>query len=122
MVGSGAFLAAATSFILVELRSRAPMLPLHVFRNRTFTAATVIGWVINVAFYGLIFVLSLFFQRTQKYSALNTGLAFLPMTGIVLAANLASGRLTTRMGSRLPILTGQILIGSCSSTALFSHS
>ena len=63
-----------------------------------------------VVFYGLIFVLSLFFQRTQKYSALNTGLAFLPMTGIVLAANLASGRLTTRVGARLPILTGQALM------------
>jgi MFS transporter, DHA2 family, methylenomycin A resistance protein len=110
LAGFGVFLAAIAAFVLVELRSRAPMLPLHVFRNRTFTVATVIGLIINVAFYGLIFVLSLFFQRTQKYSALNTGLAFLPMTGIVLAANLASGRLTTRVGARLPILTGQTLM------------
>jgi len=110
LAGFGVFLAAISAFVLVELRSRAPMLPLHVFRNRTFTVATVIGLIINVAFYGLIFVLSLFFQRTQKYSALNTGLAFLPMTGIVLAANLASGRLTTRVGARLPILTGQTLM------------
>lgn len=61
-------------------------------------------------YYGLIFVLSLLFQRTQHYSALETGLAFLPMTGIVLAANLFSGRIAVLTGARLPIPTGQVLM------------
>lgn len=108
--GFGLFLATAAAFIFVESKSSAPMLPLRLFQNRAFSAATVIGWIINIAFYGLIFVLSLFFQRTQDYSALRTGLAFLPMTGIVLAANLTSGRMTTRMGPRVPIVAGQILM------------
>ena len=112
--GFGVFLAAAAAFVVVESKTSSPMLPLQVFQNRTFTAATVIGWIINVAFYGLIFVLSLFFQRTQKYNALHTGLAFLPMTGIVLAANLASGWLMPSRGARLPMLAGQVLmIGGC---------
>ena len=50
------------------------------------------GLVLNIAFYGFIFVLSLFFQREQGRSPLATGLAFAPMTGIVLAANLGAGR------------------------------
>jgi MFS transporter, DHA2 family, methylenomycin A resistance protein len=110
LCGFGVFVAATAAFIAVESKSRSPMLPLQVFQNTTFTTATVIGWIVNVAFYGLIFVLSLFFQRTQQYNALDTGLAFLPMTGIVLAANLASGRLATRVGPRLPMFVGQILM------------
>ncbi|HEY3837106.1 MAG TPA: MFS transporter [Bryobacteraceae bacterium] len=108
--GFALFLAACAAFLRVESRSHEPMLPLPIFRNPTFSAATLIGWIINVVFYGLIFVLSLFFQRTRKYSPLDTGLAFLPMTAIVLAANLISGRITTRMGARLPMLIGQLLM------------
>jgi DHA2 family methylenomycin A resistance protein-like MFS transporter len=58
----------------------------------------------------LIFVLSLFFQRTEKYTALQTGLAFLPMTVVILPANLASGRLATRVGPRMPMVVGQVLM------------
>jgi MFS transporter, DHA2 family, methylenomycin A resistance protein len=108
--GFGVFVVAAAGFVFVESGSRAPMLPLQVFRDRTFSAATMIGWITNVAFYGLIFVLSLFFQRTQKYTALETGLAFLPMTTIILPADLASGWLTTRTGARLPMVAGQIMM------------
>ena len=104
------FAVAAIAFLVVESRSRSPMLPLGLFRNATFSATTAIGWIINVAFYGLIFVLSLFFQRTLKYSALQTGLAFLPMTGMILPANLASGVIATRVGPRLPIAVGQIVM------------
>lgn len=110
LCGFGLFVAAAVTFVFVESKSAAPMLPLGLFRNRTFSAATMVGWIINIAFYGLIFVFSLFFQRTQGYSALLTGLAFLPMTGVVLAANLASGRITTRRGARIPVVAGQILM------------
>jgi MFS transporter, DHA2 family, methylenomycin A resistance protein len=110
LVGFGLFAASAVGFILVESRSQSPMLPLHLFEDRTFSSATVIGWVTNVVFYGLIFVLSLFFQRTQGYTALQTGLAFLPMTAIILPADLASGRITTLAGARLPIVVGQILM------------
>jgi DHA2 family methylenomycin A resistance protein-like MFS transporter len=110
LAGLAAFAFAAAAFVFVESKTPFPMLPLNLFRDQTFTATTIIGWIINVAFYGLIFVLSLFFQRTQHYTALQTGLAFLPMTGIVLAANLICGRITARSGSRMPTLIGQIIM------------
>jgi MFS transporter, DHA2 family, methylenomycin A resistance protein len=110
LVGFGLFAVSAFGFILIESRSLAPMLPLHLFNDRTFSTATVVGWVTNVVFYGLIFVLSLFFRGTQKYTALQTGVAFLPMTAIILPADLASGRITTLAGFRLPIVVGQILM------------
>src|ERR1700691_2689407 len=85
------------------------MLPLSLFHNKTFSATTFIGLLTNIAFYGLLFVLSLFFQQVRHYTALRAGLAFLPMTAVVLAANLISPRISIRFGPRVSILIGQLL-------------
>lgn len=100
---------ASVSFVIVESRLAQPMLPPHLFASRTFALTSVIGLGINIAFYGLIFVLSLYFQTTLKYSVLVTGLAFGPTTGVVLFANLLSGRLAHRWGARRVIMAGSLL-------------
>jgi MFS transporter, DHA2 family, methylenomycin A resistance protein len=105
--GFAVALLAGAAFIAVELRGRQPMLPLSLFREPTFRATTVIGMLINVAFYGLLFVFSLLFQRVQGFSALKTGLAFLPMTASIMAANLLAQRLMGRIGARAVTLLGQ---------------
>jgi DHA2 family methylenomycin A resistance protein-like MFS transporter len=90
------------------------MLPLSLFKSRTFSATTLIGLFVNTAFYGLIFVLSLLFQQQQGYSALTTGLAFLPMTGAIVATNLCAGRLAEWIGPARLILFGALLLaGGC---------
>jgi DHA2 family methylenomycin A resistance protein-like MFS transporter len=88
------------------------MLPLRLFRCEAFSANTAIGLLINVAFYGLIFVFSLFFQRGQNFSALQTGLAFAPMTLAIMAANAVAGRLQQRIGSPAVIAGGALLMAS----------
>ena len=100
---------AFAAFLIWEARSARPMLPLGLFRDRTFSSAAAIGLLLNIAFYGLIFVLSLFFQRDQGRSALATGLAFAPMTGVVMATNVAAGRLARVAGPRRVILLGAVL-------------
>ena len=92
--------AAGAAFVVIEARRARPMLPLRLFRCAAFGAGTAIGLLINVAFYGLIFVFSLFFQRAQHFSALQAGLAFAPMTVSIMAANAAAGRLHERFGTR----------------------
>ena len=72
------------------------MLPLSLFRSRTFSVTSAIGLVINVTFYGLIFVLSLYFQDARHYSVLITGLAFAPTTVAIFVANLLAGSLARR--------------------------
>ena len=57
-------------------------------RSRVFTLTSLVGLLVNIAFYGLIFVLSLYFQQVSGCSAIMTGLAFVPMIGVVLAVNL----------------------------------
>ncbi|MEU8773527.1 MFS transporter [Streptomyces sp. NPDC048606] len=103
------FAAALVAFLLVERRSADPMLPPHLFGRRAFSATSLIGVLLNFAFYGLIFVLSLFFQQARHYSPLATGLAFLPMTGAIMAANLACAPLVKRFGARGVLLTGNLL-------------
>jgi DHA2 family methylenomycin A resistance protein-like MFS transporter len=78
LAGFGIFVSAAACFLAIEARRTNPMLPLSFFRNRNFAAASVVGLLINLAFYGLIFVLSLYFQQIKKFTPLITGLAFMP--------------------------------------------
>ena len=90
------------------------MLPLSLFRESRFTRPGVTGLLVNVCFHGLIFVFSLLFQTERGLSALQTGLAFLPMTAAILAANLAAGRLTGAIGAGRTILVGIVaMIAAC---------
>ena len=106
------FVLAAVAFVWIEMNSQAPMLPLSLFKNQTFSATTLIGLLMNTAFYGLIFMLSLYFQQVKHYTPLATGMAFLPMTVIVLLANLSVGPIAKRIGLRAPILIGQALLAT----------
>jgi MFS transporter, DHA2 family, methylenomycin A resistance protein len=111
LTGFTCFIVAAISFLLAEARSADPMLPLSLFAAPAVGAACLVGLLSNFAFYGLMFVLSLFFQVVKGLSPLATGLAFLPMTALVMVANLLAGWLTARFGPRLPMAIGQVLAG-----------
>ncbi|HEY4017157.1 MAG TPA: MFS transporter [Pseudonocardiaceae bacterium] len=104
--------AAGSVFVLVEAHSSRPMLPLGLFRAPSFGPATAIGLLVNIVFYGLLFVLSLFFQREQHHSALLTGLAFAPMTIAIIAANLTTSRLAHRVSARRLIIIGATLMAA----------
>jgi DHA2 family methylenomycin A resistance protein-like MFS transporter len=99
----------AVLFVWREARAPQPMLPLSLFRHRTFAASSLVGLLVNVAIYGLIFVLSLYFQRVNGLSAFLTGLAFVPMLGAVLPVNLIAPRVTERIGAPATITLGAAL-------------
>ena len=99
----------AILFILQERRAAQPMLPLRLFRHRMFALTALVGLFVNVAFYGLIFVFSLYFQRVNGWSAFATGLAFLPMMGSVLPVNLVAPRIAERIGAQQTIALGAVL-------------
>lgn len=99
----------AVAFIANAARSRAPMLPLSLFSVPAFSIASVVGVIVNFAYYGLIFVFSLFFQLQQQLSPQQTGIAFLPMTVVLMAMNIIAGRLITRLGARRIMVFGLLL-------------
>ncbi|MCA8271504.1 MFS transporter [Burkholderia sp. AU30280] len=100
---------AAFAFVAAEARTATPMLPLSLFRHRTFSAAVLFGICVNLTYYGTVFVLALYLQRARGESALQAGLAFLPLTGGFLLSNLASGRVVARHGPRAPMLAGALV-------------
>jgi DHA2 family methylenomycin A resistance protein-like MFS transporter len=107
--GALLFMAAGPAFVVVQAKKAHPMLPLSLFKNAHFTAACLVGILVNFAFYGLIFLFSLFFQYSWAYSPLNTGLAFLPMTGSIMIANLLCGKLMVKHGYRAVLIGGIFL-------------
>ncbi|MGW7273518.1 MFS transporter [Streptomyces sp. NPDC054864] len=99
--------AAGAVFLRTEARQAHPVVPLGLFRDRTVAITVAAGAACSVAFYGLVFVFSLFFQEVQGRSALWAGLMFLPMTGLIAVTNVAAGKLAARVGPRVPMLVGQ---------------
>lgn len=122
LAGLAVAIVAASGFILVERRRAAPLLPLSLFRSPTFAATTAIGLVVNTAFYGLIFVLGLYFQTARGYSPLATGLAFAPTTVVVLVANVGAGRLVSRFGTRAVIAVSALVFAVALAGLLFADS
>ncbi|HEX3873230.1 MAG TPA: MFS transporter [Solirubrobacteraceae bacterium] len=98
-------------FWVVERRTARPLVPVGLFANRPFTAAVGVGFLFNLCFYGALFCVSLYLQRTRGESPLDAGLEILPMTVFVGLGSLASGRLIARFGPRLPMLAGLGMAG-----------
>jgi DHA2 family methylenomycin A resistance protein-like MFS transporter len=97
---------ASTAFVITESRVARPMVPLSLFRSRAFLTCILAGFSINAAFYGVAFVLSLYFQQVLGDSSAKAGLLFLPMTGLLSAATLISARVAARWGHHLPVWLG----------------
>ncbi|WP_322060824.1 MFS transporter [Paraburkholderia sp. J63] len=104
-------LAAGAAFVALEARIDAPMLPLAMLRNRTFSAAVLFGICVNLTYYGTVFVLALFLQHARGQSPLQAGLTFIPLTGGFLLSNIASGHVVARYGTRLPMIGGALVAG-----------
>ena len=99
----------ALLFVWQERRAPQPMLPLVLFRHRMFALTALVGLLVNIAFYGLIFVFSLYFQQVNGWSPFATGLAFVPMMGAVLPVNLVAPRVAERIGAPATIALGAAL-------------
>jgi MFS transporter, DHA2 family, methylenomycin A resistance protein len=110
LVIGGAVLAvaAAIAFYFAETKSREPMLSFEIFRLPNFSAAILFGTFMNLSFYGMFFVLSLYLEQARGYSALGTGLAYLPLMCTFIVSNIASGMVASKTGPRLPMIWGAV--------------
>jgi EmrB/QacA subfamily drug resistance transporter len=98
------------SFVLIERRSSRPLLPMRVLADRNRSGAYLIMLCIATGLFGLFFFLTLFMQNVLGYSAIRTGIGYLPFAvGVVLASGLAS-QLVPRIGPRPLIVTGAAMV------------
>jgi EmrB/QacA subfamily drug resistance transporter len=99
------------SFVVIETRVEAPLLPLRIFRLRTVAGANAVALLLGASFFGFIFVGTLYMQQVLGYSAMQTGLAWLAasITSVALAG--VSQALVTRVSAKLVMAVGMGLIG-----------
>ncbi len=96
-------------FVAWEARAREPMLPLRFFRRRRFSVASVAVACVGLGLFGVIYFLTLYFQNVKGYSALEAGLATLPLTGMVILVAPTTGKLQQRFGNRALMTVGLLL-------------
>ncbi|HZQ83161.1 MAG TPA: MFS transporter [Gaiellaceae bacterium] len=101
---------AAAAFVLLERQQRAPMLDLSLFRNRTFAGANGSMLFVGLAMFGTFFFVSLYMQNVLRYSPVQAGASFLPMTLLIILIAPRAGALTDRVGSRWLVGFGMTML------------
>lgn len=109
-------------FLRIEKKARSPILPLDLFKSANFNVLVLLGIVLNGSYYGTVFVLSLYLQDVLHYPSLTAGMAFLPLTAGFIIANLISGKLMAKYGTRVPILIGLVISITGFTCLLIAHS
>ena len=101
---------ALVAFLLSERRSANSMMPLGMFASRQFSAANLVTFVVYAALGGVFFLLVAFLQISLGYSPIEAGAASLPITVLMLLLSARSGALAQRIGARIPLTIGPLVI------------
>lgn len=107
LVAGGALLIA---FVLWEARAASPLLPLRLFRDRSFTVANLVGMTFSFGIFGAIFILIQFLQVVQGHTPLEAGVMTMPWTLAPMIVAPLTGLVSSRTGTRLPIVAGLVLL------------
>jgi EmrB/QacA subfamily drug resistance transporter len=101
---------ALVAFVVTERRSASPMVDFQFFRSRTFLGTNVVAFIVTFAMLAQFFFLALYMQNILHYTPLQTGLRFLPSTLVIIVMGPLAGRLTDRVGSRVPMTVGLLVV------------
>ncbi|HET6548210.1 MAG TPA: MFS transporter, partial [Solirubrobacter sp.] len=101
---------ALTAFAIIELRTEAPIVDFAFFRSRSFLGANLVAFAVSFGMFAVFFFLALYMQNILGYSPLETGVRFLPSTLIIMVAGPLAGRLSDRIGPRIPLVIGLLFV------------
>jgi EmrB/QacA subfamily drug resistance transporter len=97
------------AFVFIEARSKNPLLPLRVVRDRNRGGSYLVALILGISLFGVFLFLSYYMQQTMGYSTLQTGVAFLPFTVGIIVGAMVSTQVLPRVGPRAPMVTGLLL-------------
>src|SRR5207248_6824712 len=100
------------AFLAIELRGRAPLMPFAIFRNRSLSAANVVGFLMGMVIFANFFLLTLYVQQVLGWTALRTGVTFLATAGTTVIWAGVAQALATRIGPRLVMTAGLIILAA----------
>jgi EmrB/QacA subfamily drug resistance transporter len=100
----GLAIALIASFVAIELRSKAPLMPFQIFRLRTLTGANIVGLLVGASLFSMFFFITLYMQQVLGYSAIKAGLSYLPLALTIIVAAGVGSQLVTKIGFK-PVLT-----------------
>jgi EmrB/QacA subfamily drug resistance transporter len=109
----GSFVAAAVllaAFVLIEMRTKQPITPLHMFADRNRRGVYIVMLSLAAALFSVFFFLTLFVQNILGYSPLKAGFAFLPISAILVVTAQLASRLMVRIGPKPLMVTGAVLL------------
>jgi MFS transporter len=109
LVAVGAGLLSLAAFVRVEARIASPMLPIDVFRSRTFTGTNLLTFLLYAALGGAFFFLPLNLIQVQGYSATGAGAALVPLIAIMFVLSRWAGGLVARYGPKGPLVLGPMI-------------
>jgi len=98
------------AFIAIELRSKAPLVPLRIFRLRTLTGANVVGLLLGASLFSMFFFITLYMQQVLHYSPIHAGLSYLPLALTIVVVAGAGGPFVTRFGFKPILAAGMAVI------------
>ena len=106
-------------YIKTENKKKNPMIPLKMFKNGPFSIPVFIGMALNISFYGILFILPLYLTEVIHDSILKAGLILLPLTVWSILTSYLSGKVTSKIGPKIPMLIG-LLIASAGYLSLLA--
>ena len=109
------------SWVVIERRSSHPMVPLSIFRSRQFSGANAVTLCVYAALSSTMFLLVVHLQSDLGYSALQAGASLVPVTVLMLAFSSRSGALAQRIGPRIPMTVGPLVVAVGSACSPGSH-
>ena len=109
LVGIGGALMLIVAFLVIETRARMPIMPPSTFRLQTLRGANVIGLLTGMALFSMFFVISLYLQQALGFSALEAGLAYLPLSVVIIVSAGIASQVVTRVGFKPTLIFGSLL-------------